>query len=192
MSIDTVSIVIPCYRQAHSPVDCTRERLSSIKLCDRNDRCQRAGQTMILRRSPTHTVTAFGTSTSKTADYRRPEMRALLSQQGSTCISWILMMCLNPYAISWLVEAMEGHDDRLCVMGYRLFSSRPGDLDFTAVAPPVELKCPIQYFIQQNFGPPHCFLSARNAVIRAGGFQESCVGVPRTGTCGARASPAEG
>ena len=94
------------------------------------------------------------------------------------------MICIHPDAISWLVEAMEGHDDRLCVMGYRLFSSRPGDLDFTAVALPVELKCPIQSFIQQNFGPPHCFLSARNAVIRAGGFQSSAGGAEDWDLCG--------
>jgi glycosyltransferase involved in cell wall biosynthesis len=73
---------------------------------------------------------------------------------------------LAPEALAWLIEAMDGRSDRLCVMGYRLFerdANRGEDRHLPSLP-----ALPRLFF--DNLAPPHAYLCSRPMLDAAGGF----------------------
>jgi len=76
---------------------------------------------------------------------------------------------LHPSAVAWLVEAMDGRHDRMIVMGHRLFETSPQEEGARECMPGVHRKA-LPDLLHGNFGPPHSYLCSRDAVNRVGGF----------------------
>jgi glycosyltransferase involved in cell wall biosynthesis len=76
---------------------------------------------------------------------------------------------LHPDAVAWLVEAMDGGNDRVCVMGFRKFETDPATGEWADSYPPEERPL-ARRLIFENLAPPHAFLCPRSLVEAAGGF----------------------
>jgi glycosyltransferase involved in cell wall biosynthesis len=79
---------------------------------------------------------------------------------------------LNQGAIASAVESMAGKDNRLCLMGYRLFRNECFDDVEDERIPDAELDLPLALLVS-NPGPPNAYLCSAAMVRSAGGFDES-------------------
>jgi hypothetical protein len=79
---------------------------------------------------------------------------------------------IHPDALVQLLTVMDGKEDRLAMMGVRVFQDGQRAEDGGANPPPPTIPV-LRTLIQRNFGPPHAFLSSRQAVLSVGGFEES-------------------
>jgi glycosyltransferase involved in cell wall biosynthesis len=78
---------------------------------------------------------------------------------------------LHPEAIDWLVQAIDGREDRIAVMGHQDFTDRPDPGRGKSYYPADRLP-KTGNLLFSNVGPPHTFLSCRATVSRLGGFDE--------------------
>ena len=74
---------------------------------------------------------------------------------------------LHPESIRWLVQAAQVRSDVLCFMGHRKFQD-PAVLGPERL-PPSDLAL-FPTYIHRNYGPPHCYLAARETIVAAGSF----------------------
>lgn len=81
---------------------------------------------------------------------------------------------LHPDAVTWLLDAMDGKENRLCVTGYGRFQGRDPveGLIGCECLPPVDAP-PLAYLIRRNFAAIHCFLAPRKRLMEVGGFDTS-------------------
>lgn len=166
MTPPVVSIVIPCYRQGHflagaidAALDQSYPRVEVVVVNDGSDdetdavAGRYAGRIRYVRQ---HNQ---GLSAARNAGVAAATGQYLLVLDSDDL--------LHPDAVAWLVEAADGRDEILCVAGFRRFDADPaaGSEQLPPVAPP-----PAATLLRTNLGPPHCYLSSRSMVARAGGF----------------------
>ena len=79
---------------------------------------------------------------------------------------------LAPEAIEWLAEAADGREDVLCVMGVKSFERDDALGEGLEWMPPTDRPLAAE-LLSKNFGPPHMFLCPRSMLLEVGGFDES-------------------
>jgi glycosyltransferase involved in cell wall biosynthesis len=163
-----VSVIIPCFRQAHFLGAALRSVLSqsyaNIQPIVVNDGSDDDTDQVVMR---------FGDRICylKQCNKGLPAARntGIANAEGMYLLFLDADDCLHPDAISCLVEAARGREEVLCVMGNRCFE-HDGDFESPTVQmPPCVLPLGPQ-LLQRNFGPPHCYLSSRLMVLRCGCF----------------------
>jgi glycosyltransferase involved in cell wall biosynthesis len=167
MSEPVVSIIIPCYRQARflpQAIACAREQsYPHVELVvvndgsddDTDDVISRQGSGVVYIKQSNAGVCA-----ARNAGAAKSTGKYLMFMDADDL--------LHPQAIEWLVQAMEGREDRLCVMGLRLFDTDPnsGEERHFPVGAPA-----LPRLFADNLAPPHAFLLSRAMFDRAGGFE---------------------
>jgi GT2 family glycosyltransferase len=78
---------------------------------------------------------------------------------------------LHPEGVAWLVDAMAGREDRVCLMGFRKFQSADALDDQPGSLPPAEGPLAPRLLFG-NLGPPHAHLCSRSQVQAIGGFDD--------------------
>jgi glycosyltransferase involved in cell wall biosynthesis len=78
---------------------------------------------------------------------------------------------LHRDAVAWQVEAMQGKDNRLCVMGFGRFRF-DGALEEKVDKLPPDERPLERLLVFENLAPPHAFLSPRQMVVAIGGFDD--------------------
>jgi glycosyltransferase involved in cell wall biosynthesis len=168
MSNPLVSIIIPCYRQAHFLGTAIQSALAQsyrdIEIIVVNDGSD--DDTEAVARS-------FG---ERIRYHRQPNLGLPAARNAAVSLSTgKYIHCLDaddrlaPDAITWLVEASQGREDVLCVMGARAFERDDALDEGRQYLPPVgrPLASALVVF---NFGPPHMFLCSRSMLVAVGGF----------------------
>jgi glycosyltransferase involved in cell wall biosynthesis len=163
----TVSIIIPCYRQAHflceavdSALAQTYKNIEIIVVNDGSD-------------DNTHEVAARYASRTR---YVCKANGGLASARNAgidiATGDYFLFLdaddALHPDAVAWLVEAIDRRADRLCMMGYQCFVDSPDRPEGVRAIP--RENASVADLIIANFGPPHCYLSSSATVRRIGAF----------------------
>lgn len=195
MTRPVVSIVIPCYRQGHLLPEAIDSALgqtfSPVQVVVVNDGSDDDTEQVAARYGDRLTYVHKpngGLCSARNAGIVAAEGRYLLFLDADDL--------LDPNAVEWLVERMEDRDDRLCLMGFRFFTSDPygeagNDLlpsdgaawfqklftiDPLLVRKPADLQphsiSLLPYLLYTNFGPPHCWLCSRRMVLEVGMFDE--------------------
>jgi glycosyltransferase involved in cell wall biosynthesis len=167
MSEDLVSIIIPCYRQARflpEAIACVRRQTyPRIELVivndgsddDTDDVIARQGNGIVyIKQSNAGVCAARNTGAAKSTG------KYLMFMDADDL--------LHPEAIQWHMQAMDGREDRLGVMGLRLFDSDPnrGEERHFPIGVPA-----LPRLFDDNLAPPHAFLCSRKMFDRAGGFE---------------------
>lgn len=168
MASPLVSIVIPCYRQGHFLADAINSAL---------------GQTY----SPLEVIVVNDGSDDNTDEVARSygdriryisktnEGRSIARNTATEKATgkYVLFLdsddALHTEAIAWLVEAMAGSDQRMAVMGYRMFDESPETSQQQEFLPPARCE-PFPRLIHGNVGPPHNVLVSRQMVLDVGGW----------------------
>lgn len=167
MADTLVSIVIPCYRQARflpatiqSVRNQTYQRIEIIVVNDGSD-----DDTDEVMKKCGENITYLKRSNSGVSSARNTGLAAAL---GDYLMFLDADDLLHPNAIQWLMDAMQGSKDRLCVMGFRMFDTDPnqGEDRFLPVNMPA-----LPRLFNDNFGPPNAFLCSREMAMRLGGFE---------------------
>jgi GT2 family glycosyltransferase len=167
----TVSVVIPCYRQAHflpqavdSVLAQSHPSVQPIVVDDGSDDDTAA----VARRYGDRIVYVHksngGLSSARNAGIRVAEGRYLHSLDADDS--------LHSDALAVLVEAMGANDNRLCLMGFRSFEGDVPPEQGTECQPPTPFS-PLPDFLHRNPAPPNCYLCSRALVLRVGGFDEA-------------------
>lgn len=165
MTQPTVSIIIPCYRQAHflsgaidSALGQTYPAVEVIVVNDGSDDNTDDVAVRYGRRITYIKQQNQGLASARNAGIARAAGKYLLVLDSDDEI--------HVDAIGWLVDAAANRD-ALCVMGFREF----GDSRVYPDRFPTEQGDPRLALLHTNLGPPHCYLSTREMVIRSGGFR---------------------
>lgn len=165
-----VSVIIPCFRQAHFLSSAINSALSqsysSLEVIVINDGSDDDTEAVAGRFAGR--ITYIHKQNGGLPSARNAGIKVAV---GSYLMFLDSDDLLHPDAIHWLVGAAEGRKDRLCVMGLRVFAdenkieNEPDEfIDHLLPALPT--------FIHRNIAPPHAYLSPREAVIEAGLFDE--------------------
>jgi len=78
---------------------------------------------------------------------------------------------LHRDGVAWLVEAMEGRQDRICLMGFRKFDGHAALSAEGGSLPPDERPL-ARRLLFENLGPPHAFLCPKDRARAIGGFDD--------------------
>jgi glycosyltransferase involved in cell wall biosynthesis len=164
---DTVSVVIPCYRQAHFLSEAVDSVLAQSHLAvqpivvdDGSDDdtaaiAARFGDRIVYVHKPNG-----GLASARNAGIRAAEGRYVHFLDADDS--------LHPDALAALVEGMRGDDTHLCLMGFRSFEDNARTWH-SERHPPAAFS-PLPILIHRNPGPPHCYLCSTAMVHRVGGF----------------------
>jgi glycosyltransferase involved in cell wall biosynthesis len=171
MTRPLVSVIIPCYRQARylpgaidSAVNQSYPAIEIILVNDGSDDdteavAQRyAAQVRYIRQAN------GGSSSARNAGIRAARGKYLLFLDADDL--------LHPEAVSWLVEAMQDQEDRVCVMGYRKFRIDPAQEVGNDYLPPAEQPL-VRRVMFECLAPPHGHLCSKTLALRIGGFDDS-------------------
>src|SRR4051812_37127670 len=120
MSLPLVSVITPCYRQAEFLATALRSVFAqsypateAVVVNDGSDDNTEAVVSRFGDRVRYNWQPNAGLSAARNAGIAAARGQYLLFLDSDDC--------LHPDAISWLVEAANGREDVLCVMGWRLF-----------------------------------------------------------------------
>lgn len=196
MTRATVSVITPCYRQAHflpACIECVRgQSYAPIEHVIVNDGSD--DDTEAVAASYGDQVHYVGKPNGGLASARNAGLKAA---EGRFVLFLDADDLLDPDALAWLVEAVEQREDRLGIMGLCYFQDDPyaGRLleylprqNMTAMLPdsfqcdpllegqpdglPPDHLSLLPYLFYTCFGPPHCHLCPKALVEEAGGFEE--------------------
>jgi glycosyltransferase involved in cell wall biosynthesis len=166
-----VSVITPCYRQAHflnatlkSVFSQSYPALESIVINDGSDDDTEAVARQFGDKVRYIWQTNAGLSAARNTGIAAARGKYLLFLDSDDI--------LHPDAVSWLIEAANPRENVLCVMRYKFFEHEG------------EFVSPRRWLVSEdcfgshrllfdNLGPPHCFLSTASMVIAAGGFDPS-------------------
>lgn len=196
MTSPQVSVVIPCFRQgrflAGAIESVLAQTCSSIEVIVVNDGSDDDTEDVAARyggRVRYVLKENGGLSSARNAGIAVARGRYLLFLDADDLI--------DRRAVMSLVEQMGDVDDRLVMMGFRLFVDHPAaefsqdqspamaaehfsrifDIDPVLGHRPHDLNPnrlqSLPYLIYTNFGPPHCWLCSRRMVLNIGGFDET-------------------
>ena len=175
MNRDLVSIIIPCYRQAHflpAAVECAlAQSYGAVEVIVVNDGSDDGTEEAASRYGERITYVAKqngGLPSARNAGIRQSHGEWLFFLDADDLI--------HPDAITWLVKAAAGRNGCVAQMGWRRFASDPQEEPFSDQVPP-EIVEPLPRLLHENLGPVHSFLSPRKMVLDAGAFQETLRGV---------------
>jgi glycosyltransferase involved in cell wall biosynthesis len=171
MQLPLVSIIIPCYRQAHFLPDALEsvfgQSYAAIEPVVVNDGSD--DNTDAVARSYGERIKYVLKPNGGLGSARNAGIRAA---SGDYLLFLDADDGLHPDSIAWLVRAMEREQNRLCIMGGVYFESEPPEivrgLDYKA-----EKLTLLPRLIAGNVGPCHGFLSSKKMVDSAGGFDET-------------------
>lgn len=168
MALEAVSVIIPCYRQAHflaetldSVLAQSHPAIQPIVVNDGSD--DDTGPVANRYGDKIHYLEQSnqGLSAARNAGIHAAEGKYLLFLDADDL--------LHPDAVAWQLEAMAGREDRLGMMGHRLFQENPYKDGLREFIPDPDLTFyPI--FIHECQGTPHCFFSSRRQVLAVGKF----------------------
>jgi glycosyltransferase involved in cell wall biosynthesis len=171
MPEDRVSVIIPCYRQAEYLGDCvdsvlmqSHQNIEIIVVNDGSDdhtddvAARFSGRITYLRKEN------GGVSSARNAGIRVARGRYLMFLDADDL--------LHRDGVGWLVAAMEGREDRLCLMGMRQFKDDPEGPDAVDF-PPLRLDSALPRMIHHNLGSTHSYLFSRSMVESVDGFDRA-------------------
>ena len=166
MSDPLVSIVTPCYRQARFLPDAIQtvrqqsyRRIEHVIVNDGSDDdtdavVARYGQGVVYVKQPNR-----GVSAARNAGVAAATGQYLMFLDADDL--------LHPDAVRWLVEAMDGQSNRLCVMGLRLFDPEEHHHEDRLLPCGVPA---LPRLFEDNLAPPHGYLCSKKMVQEIGGF----------------------
>ncbi len=170
MSAPLVSVVIPCFRQAHllpaalaSVFAQTHPAVEAVVVNDGSDDDTDAVARGFLPRVRYVSQANAGLPAARNAGIEAAAGKYLLFLDADDL--------LHERAVEWLVSATGGREDVLAVCGWRKFATDPSvpiDTDF--VIPPGDA---FPRLIHANPAPPNAYLSSRALVNAVGGFERS-------------------
>ena len=166
-----VSIVIPCFRQAHflkcAVESCLAQTHADVETIVVNDGSDddTAGVAAAFGRR----ITCLARENGGLPSARNAGLSAAT---GRACVFLDADDALAPRAVEWLVAAAADHENALCVMGYRTFLRSPAETDGMERIPPADTP-PLPLLIHDNFGPPHSYLAPTELLRSIGGFDEA-------------------
>jgi glycosyltransferase involved in cell wall biosynthesis len=170
-----VSIVIPCYRQAHflpesveSALSQTYKNTEVVVVNDGSD-----DETESLARGYGERIRYVsqknaGLSSARNAGGRVAAGEYLLFLDADDL--------LHEEAVRWLIERLKGRTDTVAFMGWRRFDREPLKDDFPNQIPPPSVQ-PLPKLLHENLSPVHTFLCPRRAFIDIGMFEVSLKGL---------------
>jgi glycosyltransferase involved in cell wall biosynthesis len=171
MSTSLVSVIIPCYRQAHYLSGAVNSVLDqdfkSVEIVVVNDG------------SDDNTDEVAGQFSDKIRYVKKTNGGLPSARNAGISVAtgkFLFFLdaddLLDPRALGLLVKAVDEREDRLAVMGFRYFQtdprSDPGE-EWTPRAETVRLA----QLLEANLAPPHSYLASRKAVNEVGRFNES-------------------
>ncbi len=173
MSAVTVSVITPCYRQAHflpAAIDSVlAQSLPAVEMLVVNDGSDDDTDAVAARYG--ERVHYF-----KKANGGQSSARNL--GLGPARGEYVLFLdaddLLHPEALARLLAAARGRPKPLCIMGCRAFEEDPAKAEEEWLPPALPALLP--WFIGRNCGPPHCFLTRTEMVREVGGFDEGLAG----------------
>ncbi len=166
-----LSVIIPCYRQAHLlpfAIDSALE--------------QSAGKVeiVVVNDGSDDTTEDVSREYGDAIHYVWKENGGLSSARNAGVAAatgrYVLFLdaddMLHPNAVADLLSAVNGRENCIGLMGYRLFENEPEDGP-PGVSPSATISSPLPDVINACLGPVHAHLCPRSAVLAAGGFDES-------------------
>lgn len=173
MSAVTVSVITPCYRQAHflpaaidSVLAQTCPAVEMVVVNDGSDDDTDAVAAQHGTRIRYLKKTNGGQSSARNLGLKEARGEFVLFLDADDL--------LHPEALGWLVAAARERPKPLCVMGCRAFHDDPAKAEEEWLPPALPALLP--WFIGRNCGPPHCFLTRTEMVREVGGFDEELAG----------------
>jgi glycosyltransferase involved in cell wall biosynthesis len=166
-----VSIIIPCYRQAHLLPDALQSvfaqsypAIEPVVVNDGSDDNTDEVARGFGDRIKYVTKPNGGLGSARNAGIRAASGKYVLFLDADDAI--------HPDTVAWLMRAMEGIENRLCIMGGEFFETElpPVVRGLAYEAEPLDL---LPTLIADNVGPCHGFLSPKEMVQSAGGFDET-------------------
>lgn len=165
----TVSVVIPCYRQASYLPNAVDSLLAqsypNLEIVVVNDGSD--DDTEIIARNYGSRVRYVWKPNGGLPSARNTGIQA---STGKYLLFLDADDLLHPEAITCLVKAMDGHEERLCRMGFKAFKKIEELGDAKEHVYPSSTFFP--YYIHLNSGPPHAYLCSRRMAIQIGYFSE--------------------
>jgi len=166
MATPLVSIITPCYRQAHflpealdSIFGQTYQAIEPIVINDGSDDDTEAVIERYRNRIRYIAQVNKGLPAARNA--------ALSVATGKYLFCLDADDSIHPKALQWLVEAAQDREDVLCVQGTMFFQ---GDSEYLAVRMPPSPEVADRRMLEGCLCPPHGFLVPRKMVVSAGGF----------------------
>jgi hypothetical protein len=166
-----VSIIVPCYRQAHylagainSALAQTHPAVEVVVINDGSDDQTDSVSGGYAGRIRYVSKANGGLSSARNA--------GLKSAKGEYVLFLDADDLLHPEAVAWQLGAMAGANRRLCIMGWREFSDRPDEAG-AVDRPAPDVKELLPTLFARNLAPVHSYLCSRQAIMAAGGFDES-------------------
>jgi glycosyltransferase involved in cell wall biosynthesis len=170
MPAPLVSVVMPCYRQAHflpaaleSLFAQSHPAVQPVVVNDGSDDDTDAVAARYGDRICYVKKANGGPNSARNTGIQQAEGKYLLFFDADDL--------LHPDALAALVEAAEGRDDRLCVMGHRFFAEDPTAEKTREHFPPSPLSL-LPHLLHGNIAPIHSFLAPHSLVVAAGGLEE--------------------
>jgi glycosyltransferase involved in cell wall biosynthesis len=162
-----VSVIIPCFRQGHL----LSQAIDSIM-----NQSYILNEIIVVNDGSDDSTDAVAKGYGDRIHYVRKTNGGLSSARNTGIQvahgSYLLFLdaddMLHPQALEWLTHAMDGREDRLCVMGFKNFEMSPEWEQGKCSFPP-PLPC-LPLLIHENIAPPHCYLCSASMVKRIGGF----------------------
>jgi glycosyltransferase involved in cell wall biosynthesis len=172
MTAPIVSIIIPCYRQAQflataveSALEQTFQAVEVIVVNDGSDDDTEEVALSYGDRIRYIKRANGGLPAARNTGIRHATGRYLLFLDSDDV--------LHLDALRQLMTAMDGHDNRLCVMGFQMFAGSVEQGLGKRHFPPDHTVDALGALLRDNFAVPHSFLCLRQAVLDEGGFEES-------------------
>jgi glycosyltransferase involved in cell wall biosynthesis len=170
MTQPLVSLIIPCYRQARylpgaldSGLNQSYHPVEIVVINDGSDDDTEAVARRYAGKVRYIHQPNGGSSSARNAGIKAAEGKYLLFLDADDL--------LHPEALAWLVEAMQGQEDRVCVMGFRKFQTDPMQAVGSDYLPPAEQ--PLAYRVMFGcLAPPHAHLCSKSLALRVGGFDD--------------------
>jgi hypothetical protein len=165
-----VTVITPCYRQGRFLAEAIESVLNQsyrpIQMIVVNDGSDDETETVALSYKQQIQYVSQpngGTSLARNAGIKRADGKYLLFLDADDL--------LHREATGWQVEAMQGKDNRICMMGYGKFQAEGSFEDKIDKLPPDER--PLErLLVFENLAPPHAFLCPREMVVSIGGFAD--------------------
>jgi glycosyltransferase involved in cell wall biosynthesis len=165
-----VSVIIPCYRQAHflgqaiqSALAQSYPAIEMVVINDGSDDDTESVAQSFGDRIRYHWQPNGGLSAARNA--------AVSLSTGKYIYCLDADDRLAPEGIEWLVEAAENREDRLCVMGVTTFGHHEAMMQGRHFLPPCDKPLGLE-LLWHCLGPPIMFLCSRSMLVAVGGFDE--------------------
>lgn len=163
-----VSVITPCYRQAHFLGEAIQSVLAQT---------YRAVEMVVINDGSDDDTEAVARSFGEQIRYHwQPNSGLPAARNRAIALSTgKYILCLDaddrlaPEAIGWLVEAARGQENALCAMGFKFFEGDDTMGQGRETLPPSGRPLGLD-LLARNLGPPHIFLCSRSMLVAVGGF----------------------